>query len=247
MKTYIIAEIGINANADFIQGLKLVDSAIDSGANAIKFQYWGNEYIQKCEWRDKLEGQLFLKQEMIAFKEHIENKGTDFICTAFDMESFDFVKSLNPAAYKIPSNKYVINNQKFIFDIIDYCAAWNKELYFSTANLSIPTINQFYFDYMKNVLIIHLMHCISEYPTLPEKSNFERFMELKRGFGFHIGLSDHSGLIEIPVAAVALGASAIEVHVTLDKNMEGPDHKASLDIKQFKTMVRMVRNVEKAI
>ncbi|MFB5622943.1 MAG: N-acetylneuraminate synthase family protein, partial [Nitrosarchaeum sp.] len=242
MKTYIIAEIGINANADFIQGLQLVDSAIDSGANAIKFQYWGNEYIQKCQWRDKLEGQLFSKQEMIAFKEHIERKGVDFICTAFDMESFDFVKSLNPVAYKIPSNGYVVGNPILMSYIIETCRREDKKLYISTGAYDDNEIQRVY-EHDTYGVDICLMHCVSEYPVNLENCNLNRvryFNMLYRNDLCSIGLSDHSGLPEIPVAAVALGAQAIEVHVTLDKNMEGPDHKASLDINQFQSMVRMI-------
>lgn len=242
MKTFIIFEAGVNHNGDFRLAHRMIDEAVRNGADAIKFQKWGKEYYDKCEWRNVLDGLELSNDEFMDLKKYAKIKGIDFFITAFDNESFDFVKELDIDIYKIPSNQCVVDDRRLINKIISTSLEENKRLFISTSRFSFRDIRHLW-KRNRNAVFFH---CVSKYPTPVKESNLDRLYELDRRH-YYYGLSDHSATIEVPIAAVALGAMAIEVHVTLDKNMNGPDHKASLDINEFSTMVKMIRNVEKAL
>lgn len=242
MKTYIIFEAGVNHNGNFDTARQMMYEAKRRGADAIKFQKWGKEYYDKCEWRNVLYGLDLSYDELYNLRNYAISLDIEFICTAFDENSWVFIKHLDPDAYKIPSNQYVIENKELVNDIVETSWHKNKRLFISTSRYRYTDIQ---YLYSRNPDAC-FFHCVSKYPTPVNEANLNRMIEMKK-FCKYVGLSDHSATIEISVAAVALGAQAIEVHVTLDKNMEGPDHKASLDIQQFETMVRMIRNVEKAL
>jgi len=262
MSVYIIAEIGVNHQGDKDIAWDLAYDAVRSGANAVKMQYWCNEYYRQCKWRKKLFGKNLKREDflnirdMVMSMQNVLRRRIDFFVTAFDNESFDFIDNeLESDIYKIPSNEYVLKNENLVNRIIKSARAKNKRLFISTGKLTQNDIYQF------NINTIGInttfFHCVSKYPTQcidAELSKIHRLLLNESGCkiskarsDIKVGLSDHSGLIEISVVSVALGVHAIEVHITRDKNDDGPDHKSSLDMNEFCTMIKMVRNVEKAL
>ena len=246
-KVTIVAEIGVNHNGEYSEAIQLIEEAKKAGADAVKFQLWGkDQFLAISDLR-------LNEKEIEITKLHAESFGLEWFCTAFDMESLKFVDSLGVKIFKIPSNRAVVKNLDMIDAIIEKAYQKRGKLFISTgisSDAEIELISQKAMD-----VDTTFFHCVSAYPTLPNES---RLCELKRlerqdignGTAYSIrsiGLSDHSGLPEIPVAAVAMGATVIEVHLTMDKNQEGPDHKASMEPETFAEMIRMIRNVEKAI
>lgn len=262
-EVFIIADIGINANGNLNYAMPLIKSVIRSGTNAIKFQLWGNEYLAKCEWRNQLYGQRFNRLNLNMLKGYtleyskIYNRNVEWFCTAFDMESFNAIKDIGVNIYKIPSNRYVWGNKKLLKDIIRTAKIEQKRLIISCGNLNDYQVKRLKQKIMiatysgsKFYKDIRYLYCVSKYPSKVKEIDLNKigppYLDNYLGY-LYDGISDHSSLIEIPIAAVARGAKIIEVHVTLNKNMIGSDHKASLDVNEFEVMVKMIRNIEKTI
>lgn len=258
MSVYIIAEAGVNHNGSLEIAKKLVDSAKAAGADCIKFQTFKAENIvtkhaQKADYQQKQTGTTesqfdMLKklelsdEEFVELHQYCQEKDIQFLSTGFDFASTDFLNSLNMPIWKIPSGE--ITNLPYLIKIAKY----NKPVILSTGMSTIEEIGQ-----AKKVLEengaseIIILHCTTEYPTPIEEVNLNAMLTIGNTFNVDFGYSDHTQGIEVPIAAVALGAKVIEKHFTLDCTMEGPDHKASLEPNEFKEMVDAIRNIEKAL
>ncbi len=258
MKTFIIAEAGVNHNGSFELAKQLIDKAVWAGVDCIKFQTFNSKNLvsaqaQKAEYQKKTtdsnESQLdMLKklelshEQFKELKEYCNEKGIMFLSTPFDLESIDFLAELGVNIWKIPSGE--ITNYPFLRKI-----AKRKESVIMSTGMctleevcaAVKVLKEF------GTTDITLLHCTTEYPAPYDSVNLKAMITLQKEFGFKIGYSDHTNGIEIPVAAVAMGATVIEKHFTLDTNMEGPDHKASLEPDELKQMVLSIRNVEAAI
>jgi N,N'-diacetyllegionaminate synthase len=258
MSVYIIAEAGVNHNGSLELAKKLVDKAKDAGADCIKFQTFiakniASKNAKKAEYQlestDSEESQLdMLRKLELSFAEFVElydyciNNSIEFLSTGFDFDSIDFLHSLGMAKWKIPSGD--ITNLPYLIKI----GKLNKPVILSTGMSTIEDIRDAVKALSENGSgEITILHCTTEYPTPFEDVNLAAMETIKNEFGLPIGYSDHTRGIEIPVAAVALGATIIEKHFTLDRSMEGPDHKASLEPDELKAMVSSIRHVEKAI
>jgi N,N'-diacetyllegionaminate synthase len=260
MRTFIIAEAGVNHNGDIHAAKCLIDAAADSGADAVKFQTFDAKnlvchYAQKAEYQTchsgKTESQFEMLQKLQldsgAHKELLEycgDKGIIFLSTAFDLGSIDFLQKLGLEIFKIPSGE--ITNLPYLKKI----GGLGKQIIVSTGMADLGEI-----EAALNVLTdagtlkedITVLHCNTEYPTPVEDVNLKAMLTIREAFGVQVGYSDHTRGIEVPVAAVAMGATVIEKHFTLDRTMPGPDHRASLEPHELRKMVIAVRNVEKAM
>ena len=166
-------------------------------------------------------------------------KNIDFLSTAFDLESIDFLESLGMNTWKIPSGE--ITNLPYLIKI----AKLKKKVILSTGMSTMQEIEDAVNIFKKyGTNDITILHCTTQYPTLFEDVNLNAMLSIKEKFGYDVGCSDHTKGIEVPIAAVALGATVIEKHFTLDNNMIGPDHKASLQPDELKKMVESIRNIE---
>lgn len=257
----IIAEAGVNHNGSLELAKQLIDKAVEAGVDIIKFQTFKSEKLvskaaKQAEYQQrnigkKDEGQLaMLKKLELSQTDHEElisycnEKGICFFSTAFDMDSIDYLHSLNMGLWKIPSGE--ITNYPYLRKIAQY----QEPVILSTGMCELADI-----EAALNVLLqfgvkkelVTILHCNTEYPTPFEDVNLKAMLEIGEKFGIQIGYSDHTKGIEVPIAAVALGATVIEKHFTLDKNMEGPDHKASLEPDELKAMVSAIRNIEQAL
>ena len=262
MHTLIIAEAGVNHNGSIDIARQLVDKAVEAGVDIIKFQTFKSEKLvsksaRQAEYQKKNIGtksddsQLsMLKKLELSEQDHIElmayckQKGIKFFSTAFDMDSIEYLHSLNLGLWKIPSGE--VTNYPFLKRV----AAYNEQTILSTGMCEMSDVHAAVGALYKNGLSkenLILLHCNTEYPTPFEDVNLKAMDALREEFGVEVGYSDHSKGIEVPIAAVALGASVIEKHFTLDRNMEGPDHKASLEPNELKAMVKAIRHVEQAI
>lgn len=259
-KVFIIAEAGVNHNGSIKLAKKLIDVAVDAEADAVKFQTFKAEkiisrYAPKAEYQkkttDKEETQLeMVKKLELDADTHEElvryctKKGIIFLSTPFDIESIDLLYKLGLKIFKIPSGE--ITNLPYLRKI----GRLKKRIILSTGMADMGEIED-----ALNILLeagtrkenITVLHCNTEYPTSFEDVNLLAMLSIRDAFKVSVGYSDHTHGIEIPIAAVALGATVIEKHFTLDKNMEGPDHKASLEPHELKAMVHAIRNVEKAL
>jgi len=259
-KVFIIAEAGVNHNGDINIAKKLIDVAFDSGANSVKFQTFKAENIvssnaPKADYQlnstEKSETQFqMLKKLELDLKSHqilidyCKIKGIIFLSTPFDLESIDLLNKLGIKIFKIPSGE--ITNLHYLKKI----GALNKKVILSTGMANISEIC----DALKILMDagtqknnITVLHANTEYPTPFEDVNLLAMQTIGRTFDVKVGYSDHTNGIEVPIAAVALGACVIEKHFTLNRNMEGPDHKASLEPPELKAMVSAIRNIEKAM
>lgn len=257
----IIAEAGVNHNGSLELAKQLIDKAVEAGVDIIKFQTFNSEKLvskaaKQAEYQQKNigkkdEGQLtMLKKLELSHEDHEEliaycsDKGIRFFSTAFDMDSIDYLHSLNMGLWKIPSGE--ITNYPYLRKIAQY----QEPVILSTGMCELSDI-----EAAMNVLLeygvkkeqITILHCNTEYPTPFGDVNLKAMLEIGDKFGVQIGYSDHTEGIEVPIAAVALGAMVIEKHFTLDKNMEGPDHKASLEPDELKVMVSSIRNIEQTL
>lgn len=258
----IIAEAGVNHNGSIDVAKQLIDKAAEAGADIIKFQTFKSEKLvsksaRQAEYQKRNIGskaddsQLnMLKKLELSQEDHEElmqycqQKGIKFFSTAFDMDSIDYLHFLHMGLWKIPSGE--ITNFPYIRKIAQY----GEPVILSTGMCEMDDICA-----AMNVLIkfgvkreqITILHCNTEYPTPFEDVNLKAMIALKDEFKVEVGYSDHTKGIEVPIAAVALGATVIEKHFTLDRNMEGPDHKASLEPDELRAMVCAIRNIEKAI
>lgn len=256
--TYIIAEAGVNHNGSFALAKEMVDAAAEAGADCVKFQTFTPEnlvskYAEKAEYQKKntgsTESQLgMLKKLTLAENEYRElsnyavEKGIDFCSTAFDEDSIRFVHELQCKFWKIPSGE--ITNMPYLIQI----ARYGEPIIMSTGMSTLKEVEaavKVIQKYSDKPLI--LLHCNTEYPTPFEDVNLLAMKQLAQRFNCEAGYSDHTAGIEIPVAAVALGAKVIEKHFTMDRTMEGPDHKASLEPNELREMVKAIRNVEAAL
>jgi len=266
MNTFIIAEAGVNHNGNINPAYKLVDKAKESGANAVKFQTFKTEKIvsrkaemasyQKENMKSRESQFDMLKKLELSYedfrkiKKYCDSAGIIFLSTPDDEEGLDFlVDDLKVPAIKIGSGE--ITNLPFL----KYAARKKVPIILSTgmSNLSeveeavnIITQNQ---DSVDASIFppLTLLHCTSNYPCPMEEVNLKAMLTLKEAFKLPVGYSDHTLGIEVPIAAVALGARVIEKHFTLDKNLPGPDHKASLEPEELKMMIKAIRNIEKAL
>lgn len=253
----IIAEAGVNHNGDMGLAKELVMKAAEAGADAVKFQTFIPEqmvskFAEKAVYQKRTdmhnENQLeMLKRLVLSEENHYELKklsesvGIMFLSTPFDLESIDLLKRVGIPLFKIPSGE--ITNLPYLEKI----GKAGMKVIMSTGMAEIEEIDNAIDILKKNgVSDISLLHCNTEYPTPYKDVNLLAMGELKRRFGVPVGYSDHTDGIEVPIAAAALGAEIIEKHITLDRNMEGPDHRASLEIGELERMVNAVRNVELA-
>ncbi len=283
MKTYIIAEVGVNHNGFLEMAKQLVDVAKESGADAVKFQTFKAEnlvtqYAQQADYQIENLGEAssqfaMLKQLELSFEEfttlqqYCMEKDIEFLSTPFDFESVDFLfDNLNIQVAKIPSGE--LTNAPFIY----YIATKRKPIILSTGMATIEDIHEalsfiayglankrdmnreqirsFYQTIEAKELLakyVTILHCTTEYPAPFETINLNAMRTLQEIFQVKIGLSDHSEGIAISTAAVAMGATVIEKHFTLDKTLEGPDHIASLEPGELRAMVQQVRQVEQAL
>ncbi|GIU70258.1 MAG: N,N'-diacetyllegionaminic acid synthase [Candidatus Woesearchaeota archaeon] len=259
-KTFIIAEAGVNHNGSLEIAKKMVEVAKECGADAVKFQTFKSEnviskFAPKAEYQKKTTGQEETQLEMVkklelsfeAFKElkdYCDKIGIMFMSTPFDLESARFLKDLGLEIFKIPSGE--ITNYLLLKEIGSY----RKKVILSTGMADLGEIED-----ALDVLIengtkkedITVLHCNTEYPTPYEDVNLLAMLTIKDAFKIKVGYSDHTPGIEVPIAAVALGATVIEKHFTLDKTLPGPDHKASLEPDELKAMIKAIRNIEKAL
>jgi N,N'-diacetyllegionaminate synthase len=258
MSVYIIAEAGVNHNGNPELAKNMIDKAKEAGADCIKFQTFISKNIvtknaNKAEYQlhqtDANENQLAMLQKLeMSFDDFIEldkyckAQGIKFLSTPFDFESIEFLASINMEMWKIPSGE--ITNLPYLIRI----AKMHKPIILSTGMSSLKEVEEAMNVLRKNGSgEITLLHCTTEYPAPYTDVNLKAMDTLKEKFHVPLGYSDHTKGIEISIAAVAMGATVIEKHFTLDRNMEGPDHKASLEPSELKAMVRAIRNVELAI
>lgn len=257
-KTYIIAEAGVNHNGDVELAKKMIDAAFKSGVDAIKFQTFISEhvvskYAEKAEYQSKntsgTESQLeMVKKLELSFddfrelKKYCDFKGIEFLSTAFDFDSIDFLNSLNIKVWKIPSGE--ITNLPYLNRI----AMTHKPVILSTGMSTLDEIESAVQILRSNDCSdITLLHCTTEYPAPYADVNLKAMYTLRDKFNLPVGYSDHTKGIDIPIAAAAMGAVIIEKHFTIDRNMKGPDHKASLEPDELKDMVDAIRIVEKSL
>lgn len=258
--TLIIAEAGVNHNGDMDTAKKLIDAAANAEVDYVKFQTFKADKIvtksaKRATYQDtntknsdsqfemlkKLELSEEMHRELI---EYCESKGIKFLSTAFDLESMDFLKSLGINLAKIPSGE--ITNLPYLKKI----AKLFPKIVMSTGMADIDEIKAAYkvlIDHGAKPEDITILHCNTEYPTPMEDVNLKAMLHIQKELGTQIGYSDHTLGIEVPIAAVAIGATVIEKHFTLNRNLPGPDHAASLEPSELKAMVNAIRNIEKAV
>ncbi len=256
----IIAEAGVNHNGSLELAKKLIDEAKFAGADFIKFQTFITELnisksAKKADYQEVSTGANesqfdMVKKLELSFNDFIELKnycdeiGIDFLSTGFDKPSIDFLDSLNPPFYKIPSGE--ITNKPYL----EYIASKGKDIVISTGMANLNEI-ELALQVIENKGIsrdrVTVLHCNTEYPTPMDDVNLFAMNHIAEALSVKVGYSDHTKGIEIPIAAVALGACVIEKHFTLDRNLPGPDHAASLEPNELKNMVDAIRNVESAI
>ncbi|MFN3848514.1 MAG: N-acetylneuraminate synthase [Spirosomataceae bacterium] len=258
-KTIIIAEAGVNHNGSIELAKKLIDVAADAGADYVKFQTFkankiASKQAQKADYQqqttDKAESQLeMLKRLELSEEAHLEligyckTKNIAFLSTAFDFESIELLKSFGITLGKIPSGE--LTNLPFLRKM----SKAFPQIILSTGMADLDEIKatiQALIASGTSQENLTVLHCNTEYPTPFEDVNLKAMLTIGEELGVNIGYSDHTLGIEVPIAAVALGAKVIEKHFTLDRNMEGPDHKASLEPLELKAMVSAIRNIEKA-
>jgi N-acetylneuraminate synthase/N,N'-diacetyllegionaminate synthase len=257
----IIAEAGVNHNGDFVLAKRLVEEAALAGADYIKFQTFKAENLvskaaKKASYQienmndgDNSQFQMLKNLEMpyewhSDLFEYAKELGIKFLSTGFDEESIDFLNDLGVDLFKIPSGE--ITNKPYL----EHIASKGKPIIISTGMANMEEIR----DAIKvlngkgvlkeNIIILH---CNTEYPTPMSDVNLLAMNYIKDSLGVEVGYSDHTLGIEVPIAATALGAIVIEKHFTIDRNLSGPDHKASLEPKELRDMVQAIRNVEKAV
>jgi N,N'-diacetyllegionaminate synthase len=258
--TIIIAEAGVNHNGDINLAKKLIDFAFEAGVDYVKFQSFKASNIvsknaQKADYQ-KAQSSVnesqwnMLKRLELSDEDHkilleyCDTKPIKFLSTPFDLESIDLLKNIGVTLGKIPSGE--ITNLPYLRKM----AQNFLQIIMSTGMANLQEIGE-----ALNVILeqgiskdnITILHCNTEYPTPMGDVNLQAMHNIKTTFGVKVGYSDHTNGIEVPIAAVALGATVIEKHFTLDKNMDGPDHKASLEPDELKAMVRAIRNIEVAV
>lgn len=255
--TLIIAEAGVNYNGDINLAFRMAEKAKEAGADIVKFQTAHPEnvisiYAQKAAYQKETTGasesqldmvrKLMLKfEEFIPLKEYCKKIGIAFLSTPFEIDAVHFLNKLQNL-WKIPSGE--ITNYPYLVEI----AKTGKPVIMSTGMSTLDEIDTAMKLLRENGSgEISLLHCNTQYPTPFEDVNLRAMITMREKFGVRVGYSDHTLGIEVPVAAVAMGAEIIEKHFTLDRNMEGPDHKASLEPDELFAMVKAIRNIELAL
>lgn len=259
--TLIIAEAGVNHNGSMEMAKKLVDAAAEAKVDLVKFQtFKADKLVTKTAKKATYQQQNLasdddsqynmLKSLELSDNDHLELiayaqlKGVKFFSTAFDVEGLDYLNDLGFERFKVPSGE--INNYPYLKKL----AELGKPVILSTGMANMDEIKD-----ALNVLTseslrledITVLHCNTEYPTPFEDVNLKAMLSIAKECKVKVGYSDHTLGIEVPTAAVALGATVIEKHFTLDRNLPGPDHKASLEPNELKAMVKAIRNIEKAM
>lgn len=257
MGTYIIAEAGVNHNGSFEIACKLIDAAVEAGADCVKFQTFKTNNLvsdsaEKADYQKDSTGegsqQDMLKKLELSYSEFLDLKaycdraGICFLSTPFDFESLDFLNTIGMPFWKIPSGE--VTNLPYLQAI----AKTGKPVVMSTGMCDLEEVAEA-MKVLKDggVPQIRVLQCNTEYPTPYRDVNLRAMLTMRDRLGVEVGYSDHTTGIEIPVAAVALGATIIEKHFTLDRNMDGPDHRASLEPDELKRMVENIRHVEQAL
>ncbi|CUU76448.1 N-acetylneuraminate synthase [Campylobacter hyointestinalis subsp. hyointestinalis] len=259
-KVFIIAEAGVNHNGSLELAKKLIDEAVVAGADAVKFQTFKAELCisknaDKAEYQkqttDKNESQfdMIKKLELNEYAhteliKYCKIKNIMFLSTPFDLQSVDLLNGFGLEIFKIPSGE--ITNLPYLRKI----ASLNKKVILSTGMANLGEIEAALEILTKNGTAkenITILHANTEYPTPLGDVNLKAMLTIRGAFGVKVGYSDHTPGIEVPIAAVALGATVIEKHFTLDKTMPGPDHKASLEPSELQSMVKAIRNIEIAL
>lgn len=259
--TIIIAEAGVNHNGDIANAFKLVDAAVDAGVDYVKFQTFKSQnlvskFAVKAEYQIENTGkadesQLEMLQKLeLSHMQHeqllvyCKQKNIKFFSTAFDLESLQYLKDIGLQMVKVPSGE--ITNLPYL----RLAAKLFKKVIISTGMATMEEVKaamNVFIDKGLSKENITILHCNTEYPTPMEDVNLKAMLYIQKELGTDVGYSDHTLGIEVPIAAVAMGAKVIEKHFTLDKNMEGPDHRASLEPYELKAMVKAIRNVDAAI
>lgn len=259
-RVFIIAEAGVNHNGELSLAKKLIEAAAEAGADAVKFQTFKTEAIvtasapkanyqkgttsaaeSQYEMLKKLE---LSKEDFLALQEHCAAHDILFMSTPFDLESIDFLAGLGLEIFKIPSGE--LTNLPYLRKLGEL----QKNIILSTGMADLIEIKK-----AMDVLIsagtpkekITVLHCTTDYPTPYADVNLLAMKTLRSELGVKVGYSDHTLGIEVPIAAVALGAEVIEKHFTLDKKMVGPDHQASLEPTELRQMIRAIRHIERAL
>ena len=258
--TLIIAEAGVNHNGDIHTAYKLIEEAAKAGADIVKFQTFKANMLavptaSKADYQQittsqnesqlsmlrKLELQQYIHPLLI---NHCKKFRIEFLSTAFDHSSIHFLSTLNLGRWKIPSGE--ITNLPYLRHI----AKFKQPVILSTGMSTLPEVEKalnILFECGLSHAQITLLHCTTEYPAPFDEVNLYAMQTMREFFNLDVGYSDHTQGITVPIAAVALGASTIEKHFTLDRSMEGPDHAASLDPNEFKSMVDGIREIELAL
>lgn len=260
MSVLVIAEAGVNHNGSLELAKSLIDAAVEAGADFVKFQTFKAKSLvtnsaPKAEYQMKNAGSEESQYEMIRRLEISEQmhedlwaycaqKGIGFLSTGFDISSVDYLKTLGVDLFKIPSGE--LTN----LPLLRHVGALNRSVILSTGMASLGEIEQAIDEIEKagtprsNITVLH---CTTEYPTPMEDVNLKAMNNIGGALGVRVGYSDHTPGIEVPIAAVALGASVIEKHFTIDRSLPGPDHRASLEPNELKAMVAGIRNIEVAL
>lgn len=262
MSCMIIAEAGVNHNGDLALARQLIKVGAAAGADYVKFQTFVPESLvartakkatyQAANFREETDSQLAMLRKLVlpvsTYAELIDacrNAGTRFLSTPFDFESIDFLAGLKLDFWKIPSGE--LTNLPYLRRI----AATGRPVVLSTGMATLDEVGWAIETLLKNgikrLADITVLHCTTQYPAPKDDANLNAMVTLREKFGVKVGYSDHTQGIEIPIAAVALGACIIEKHFTIDRGLPGPDHRASLEPAELTEMVRAIRNVEKAL
>jgi len=256
----IIAEAGVNHNGSILLAKKLIDAAKSSGADIIKFQSFSAENLvipgtkkanyqqdkvtlseDQFEMLEKLELNFDQQKEL---KNYCDSKNIEFLSSAFDLDSLKLIKNLNVKRYKIPSGE--ITNLPYL----RFVASQKKPIILSTGMSNIREIGNALDELIVSGVMneeITILHCTTEYPAPLEDVNLNAMTTIRNKFQIKVGYSDHTLGTEVSLAAVALGATIIEKHLTLDRNLNGPDHKASLEPDEFFNLVKGIRKISKSL
>jgi N,N'-diacetyllegionaminate synthase len=260
MKTIIIAEAGVNHNGDIELAKDLIDVAAESGADYVKFQTFSAEALTSksapaAEYQLKnkkksssqfeiLKSLELSKHEHESLMTYAKERGIKFLSTAFDIESINMLASYGQKVFKVPSGE--INNLPYL----RHLGNLHKTIILSTGMSNLEEIGcalKILEDAGTPRRNITILHCTSAYPTPVLDVNLLAMKTIEKEFNLPVGYSDHTLGLEVPIAAVALGATVIEKHFTIDRELPGPDHKASLIPHELNEMVRMIRNLEEAM
>lgn len=260
MSVLVIAEAGVNHNGDLDLARGLVDAAAAAGADLVKFQTFSADRLvtaraRKAEYQARATGAAESQRDMLRRLElsradhemliaHCRSRGVEFFSTGFDRESIDLLVELGIDAFKIPSGE--ITNLPYL----EHIGRFGRRIFLSTGMATLGEIEAA-LGVLESAgtprVRITVLHCTTEYPTAMPDVNLRAMVAMRHAFGVTVGYSDHTPGIEVPIAAVALGATVVEKHFTLDRTLPGPDHAASLEPAELAAMVTAIRNIEEAL